>query len=186
MKYHNLIPNARSWCRDSGPRTRASGLGPWPLAVALCPSACQTGSMLLSLLLSLAFAQQTTVIQPIDLSQDGPTHPNYCLLLWNVKALKNPNTHGHSIVRQLSNRVRFEFEGGDIPHGSYTMAVGSSCEAKDYKASWHEVHPIPSAIEAHRHRAQRARDGFAWQTAQNAGRQESRILAGQWRQIPDD
>lgn len=98
--------------------------------------------------LPILFAQTTTTIQPIDLADDHATPatgPNYSLLLWDVKSLKVPGANSHVIVRQLSNRVRFELEGAGLPRGKYSLALGScdggrSLTVSKYKKGWKEVH----------------------------------------------
>jgi hypothetical protein len=63
----------------------------------------------------------------------------------NVKSLRVPGANSHVIVRQLSNRVRFELEGAGLPRGKYTLALGdcgshSALSPESYKRSWKEVH----------------------------------------------
>ena len=84
---------------------------------------------------------KTTTIQSIDLTGgDGPTAPNYSLLILDLQKLKAPSANGHLIFRQLRNRVRLEVTGNSFPKGKYSVGVSNGCSPnKSAWTHWHEV-----------------------------------------------
>lgn len=90
-----------------------------------------------------------TSIHKIDLQQadTGPAAPDsYIGFDLNIKRLKIPGAHANVILRQMTKRVRIEFEGAGVPRGKYVFAVASGCPSGHlvtdarYKAAWTEMH----------------------------------------------
>ena len=89
--------------------------------------------------------QSIGTIHKIDLTDDKPKAPSYILLVFDLKKLKVPGSHGHSIVRQFTKRCRIDFDGSGMPKGNYTLGVAPSCKsgsltAAAYKSSVTELH----------------------------------------------
>ncbi len=92
--------------------------------------------------------QAIGTIHKIDMTDNTPKAPNYVLIIFDVKKVKVPGAHGHSILRQFAKRVRAEFEGAGLPKGPYRLAVASSCPAGEngpvsmshFKKIWTELH----------------------------------------------
>ncbi len=88
-------------------------------------------TILLFLLPNAAWSQDDDAkiqsIHNIDLGQqDGPSGPNYSLIVLDVKKAKVPGARAHIIFRQFSKRVRLEFEASGIPYGKYRIGIRES------------------------------------------------------------
>lgn len=93
--------------------------------------------ILLLLVSSLALADDKdssiTTIHNIDLTtNEGPSGPNYILILLDVKKAKVPGSRAHIIFRQFSKRVRLEYEASGLPFGKYKIGIHpTSCPRQE-------------------------------------------------------
>lgn len=81
-----------------------------------------------------------TTIHNIDLTtNEGPSGPNYILILLDVKKAKVPGSRAHIIFRQFSKRVRLEYEASGLPHGKYKIGIHPTSCPKSEKL-WTILH----------------------------------------------
>jgi hypothetical protein len=110
-------------------------------------------SLVLSLFIysGMALAQDVdsgvTAVHKINIGEEADQNDtNFIGFDLDVKRLKVPGSKANVILRQMTKRVRVEFEGAGIPRGKYTLAVSANCPSGRsvsegrYKADWTELH----------------------------------------------